>query len=27
MLLWQEYRAAASDGYGYSRFCKLYEAW
>ena len=27
MLLWQEYRAGAPDGYGYSRFCELYEAW
>jgi transposase len=27
MLLWQEYRAGTPDGYGYSRFCKLYEAW
>jgi transposase len=27
MLLWQEYRAAAPDGYGYSRFCELYEEW
>src|SRR5260221_12697189 len=25
MLLWQEYRAAAPEGYGYSRFCELYE--
>lgn len=23
-LLWQEYRAAHADGYGYSRFCDLY---
>lgn len=23
-LLWQEYRAAHPDGYGYSRFCELY---
>src|SRR5437660_11839286 len=23
-LLWQEYRAGAADGYGYSRFCDLY---
>jgi len=27
MLLWQEYRAAAPDGYGYSRFCELYGEW
>jgi len=27
MLLWQEYRAAAPAGYGYSRFCELYEEW
>src|SRR5216684_4355873 len=27
MLLWQEYRAGAPDGYGYSRFCELYEEW
>jgi len=27
MLLWQEYRAAAPDGYGYSRFCELYDEW
>ena len=27
MLLWQEYRAAHPDGYGYSRFCELYRAW
>ena len=27
VLLWQEYRAAHSDGYGYSRFCDLYGAW
>src|SRR5260370_898993 len=25
MLLWQEYRAGAPEGYGYSRFCELYE--
>ncbi len=24
MLLWEEYRAEHSDGYGYSRFCELY---
>jgi transposase len=27
MLLWQEYRASEPDGYGYSRFCELYEGW
>jgi len=27
MLLWQEYRAAAPEGYGYSRFCELYDEW
>jgi transposase len=26
-LLWQEYRAAQPDGYGYSRFCDLYRQW
>ena len=26
-LLWQEYRAAHPDGYGYSRFCYLYQRW
>ena len=26
-LLWEEYRAAHPDGYGYSRFCELYRAW
>src|SRR5438270_12036524 len=26
-LLWQEYRAGAADGYGYSRFCDLYGEW
>lgn len=26
-LLWQEYRAGAPDGYGYSRFCDLYGEW
>ena len=26
-LLWEEHRAAHSDGYGYSRFCELYRAW
>ncbi|QCG94852.1 transposase [Azospirillum sp. TSA2s] len=24
MILWEEYRATHSDGYGYSRFCELY---
>ena len=27
LLLWQEYRAAHADGYGYSRFCDLYRVW
>src|SRR5262249_17429126 len=27
MLLWQEYREAEPDGYGYSRFCELYDGW
>jgi len=27
MLLWQEYRAAAPEGYGYSRFCELYDVY
>ena len=27
VLLWQEYRAAQADGYGYSRFCDLYCEW
>lgn len=26
-LLWEEYRAAAPDGFGYSYFCDLYGAW
>ena len=26
-LLWEEYRANHSDGYGYSRFCELYRRW
>jgi transposase len=26
-LLWEEYRAAAPDGFGYSWFCDLYRAW
>jgi transposase len=26
-LLWEEHRAAHPDGYGYSRFCELYQAW
>ncbi len=26
-LLWEEYRAAWPDGYGYSRFCDLHRAW
>jgi transposase len=27
LLLWEEYRAEHSDGYGYSRFCDLYGDW
>lgn len=27
MLLWEEYRAGHPDGFGYSWFCKRYEAW
>ena len=26
-LLWEEYREANPDGYGYSRFCELYQRW
>ena len=26
-LLWEEYRDAHPNGYGYSRFCELYDAW
>jgi transposase len=26
-LLWEEYRAAAPDGFGYSWFCDLYREW
>jgi transposase len=26
-LLWQEHRQAHPEGYGYSRFCELYERW
>ena len=26
-LLWEEYRATQPDGYGYSRFCELYQRW
>jgi len=26
-LLWQEYRAVQPEGYGYSRFCELYQRW
>jgi transposase len=25
--LWEEYRAAHPEGYGYSRFCELFRAW
>jgi len=27
LLLWQEYREAHADGYGYSRFCEIYRSW
>ena len=27
LLLWYEYHAAHPDGYGYSRFCELYNRW
>jgi transposase len=26
-LLWEEYRETQPDGYGYSRFCELYQRW
>src|ERR1700752_1804812 len=26
-LVWEEYRDANPDGYGYSRFCELYQRW
>ena len=26
-LIWDEYRQTDSDGYGYSRFCELYQRW
>ena len=26
-LLWEEYRGAHPDGYGYSRFCEIYRGW
>ena len=26
-LLWEEYRAAHEDGYGYSQFCEIYRRW
>lgn len=26
-LLWEEYRVDHADGYGYSRFCELYQRW
>jgi transposase len=26
-LVWEEYRQAHPDGYGYSRFCDLYQQW
>ena len=27
LLLWQEYRQAQPEDYGYSRFCELYQRW
>src|SRR5437660_2909312 len=27
MLLWEEYRQATPDGYGYSRWCEFYRGW
>jgi len=27
LLLWEEYRAIHSSGYGYSRWCELYRSW
>jgi transposase len=27
LLLWEEYRALHAGGYGYSRFCELYQSW
>jgi transposase len=27
LLLWREYRAVHRDGYGYSRFCAIYQKW
>lgn len=27
LLLWEEYRATHTDGYGYSRWCELYRSW
>ncbi len=27
LLVWQEYRQAQPEGYGYSRFCELYQRW
>jgi transposase len=26
-LLWEEYRSAHPDGYGYSRYCELHHGW
>jgi transposase len=26
-LIWEEYRQTQTDGYGYSRFCELYQRW
>src|SRR5215467_4262186 len=27
MILWEEYHAEVSNGYGYSRYCQLYSEW
>ena len=26
-MLWEEYRESQPEGYGYSRFCELYQRW
>jgi hypothetical protein len=26
-MVWEEYRQAHPEGYGYSRFCELYQRW
>ena len=26
-ILWEEFRQTQPDGYGYSRFCELYQRW